>query len=299
VNHAKPLISMLAVGMIAVVTFATQPPAERPRSRDNARPGDAQPPAPRTPATKEELKARLQRRLDELDAQRERIKKLEASLERGEELAPLEREIRESGGGRAYMGEGNPMMRGGGGMEDRRSLVQFLKENNPDLATRLESFHAKHRLGSVFIDRLGPRGSDLGRAKKDDPVGYELRLNELSGAMTLFERGDALVTLVKQGKADTDDAKTARVEMRKAVEAQFDTRAQLQAREIETLSERLEKLRKEFQDRRANREAAIDGWMEEIIKRMTNVPTRDPSGRPSRRPEGPADAPATPSTPPK
>lgn len=267
---------------------------EQGREAEPGRPGDEGAPRRGTLNTPELAKAAIDRRLEELDRQRERLTKLRERVAAGEDVQALQRELREGlswgpgvgqGGGQGGPQGGRP------GPEERREVLQSIRDLRPDLADRIDQFTKETPVGGALLGRLMPRPGEIQRLLADDPALLELKLDELSGSIEMMRQVRPLVELHLAGKADSPEAAAHRSTLRATVSQQYDIRGKIQERDVDALVDRLERLRNDIADRAAKREESIDRWIDELVKRGVDVAKRLDQPQDAPRPEGPAGRP--------
>lgn len=166
--------------------------------------------------------------------------------------------------------------------EERRRVMEFVRVNMPELAERFKAWREVDPEGADrMVGRLLPRIHEALETKKHDPELFKLRIEELRGGVKVMEQARELREARTMSPGPERDAKIAEVEkrVRGALEAQFDTRAALQAHEIKSLEKRVAELREEAKKSGDNREKVID----RMLTRMREGPER------GDRREGPDD----------
>lgn len=283
---------------------------ERPRDTDPGRPGEEGPPRRGGLNTPELAKAAIDRRLEEIERQRDRLSKLRERIAAGEDVQALQRELREGlawgqfgsgpNAGGPGAGQGGGPQGGRPGPEERREVLQSIRDLRPDLADRIDQFTKETPVGGALLGRLMPRPGEIQRLLAEDPALLELKLDELSGSIEMMRQVRPLVELHLAGKSDSPEAGNHRAELRATVSQQYDIRGKIQERDVEALVDRLERLRRDIADRAAKREESIDRWIDELVKRGIEVarrlnqpkdppppdsPQNAPNGRPGPRPD--------------
>ncbi len=270
---------ILVIGSVCglfTASVAMQPPGEQPAAPGNVpqRGGNGgrpltqrEPPKrrdveiPRGPVTREQLKTFIERHAADLDKRREVVGKLHDRLEKAkgdDDLVAIQREFRQMANRDAAA---KPQA------ADRTEMMDVLHQSKPELAVRMTEFAKNYPAANGMIERLGVKSADLVRAKADDPDLFELYTRQIEQAMSVADHVRGMSALVVAGKGETDEGKTKRRELREAVGKHFDTRAAVQARDIDSLKSRLERLQKQLSEQSASREQAIDRWVNELIKK--------------------------------
>ncbi|MEK6701487.1 MAG: hypothetical protein AABZ53_04430, partial [Planctomycetota bacterium] len=242
----------------------------------------------KSPVTREQIRALIDRQTGDLDKRREALVKLRERLDKAkgdEELPAIQAAIfRESRGftrdGRDQGGNSGSNQGGKPPGAERAEMMELLHQTNPGLAARMAEFAKGYPGASGLIERLGVKPADFVRAKTEDPALFDLYAKQIDGAMSVAQHVNAVSGLIAQGKGDSDEGKARRIELREAVAKHFETRAAIQSRDIESLKVRLERLQKQFGEQASNREQAIDRWVAELIKKGSEL-GRSPERRPN------------------
>lgn len=271
---------------VAAHAQSTGGPAPQPQ-RAEARPA---------PPDRDEIKARLVRRLEEtkrLEARlQQAIDRLDAGAAPDEvrnlaDAPPGDRggRLQRPGmrfGGRPDEGQG-PGRRDGGPDErpfTREQAADFARNHLPRLWERFEQ--ARARSPQEFdqaVDRVMPMLHDL--ASERDPGLREARIAEFDHGMKVFGAARRLGEMIRGGGSDADLA-AARAELRTLIGEQFDLRLALHRAEIATLEERLARLRADAEEQSAKREQMIEDGVRRIEERARR-PRREGVERPDER----------------
>lgn len=238
-----------------------QPPAkpgERLRERLNGKEG--------APVNKEEMKKRLQKRLEDIEKQKERLHKAIERLDKGDAPGEVMQNL-----GEAAMAERATRPPGGEkpSPEDRAKTIDQIKEVNPELGARVEAaFKNYPALAERTLGRLGGHTPDVKALKERDPELYELRSKELVATLDIMDRSKKLLDLLPAHALDSKEVQAARVELREAVGRQFDARTQMQARDLKNFEQRVTKLRKELEERDTKRTEQVERSTDEVMKQV-------------------------------
>jgi|GEM_PF-3812317 len=263
---------VVAAGMAA----GLQPDGERAKVRDRMQERGGGPPGERQwgklPKDREAAKASIKRQIEDLDRRRVRLAAIAERLERGEEPAAIERDMPEStgaGGGAGGAGGGSrgSMMN----QEGRREVLRMVREARPDLATKLEDLVKSHPLGDALVWRMGPNSADLARAKAEDPVMFNLRLDELEAGIVVVTHARTVADLAIVGKGETPEGRRAKEDLRASVLVIYDIRQKVQETDIEALVARVERLRAEVSQRAEKRVEAVNKLSDDIVTRYQRI----------------------------
>ncbi|MFM9994449.1 MAG: hypothetical protein ACKVU4_01465 [Phycisphaerales bacterium] len=281
-----------------------------------AKPGTDAPPRPRTvEEDREQVKARLTRRQEDLARIQQRIQQAIERLDAGAALdevrqladrpgdrpgdrGPGERDGRRGPGGRERgAGDPNdggpPATREGGppddrGMDRERTLA-FVREHLPELWERIEQARQRGEEDHErMIGRLMPRLREL-MAERDERV-RDARIAEFRHGQTMFTAAFRYGELVRGGSPEAEQA-AAKAELRTLVGKQFDLRIARHQAEIASLEDRLARLRKDVEEQTSRRDEVIDDGVKRFDERARE-PRREGGDRsPDRTPGQPPGRP--------
>ncbi len=295
--------SVVLLGGAGVCAAQPGGPGERPAPRQGQ--GGQEPSGPNSPQgpfSPEALKARLERRLSEIQREEARLKEALEKLAKGEVVRP--RDVapglgegpgpngRRADGarGRGPGGRGPDDGGGAGEARDAEPVLPLLREIMPDAAERVErAMKERPELARRMMQRVGPHLREAMSLKEHDPALFQLRVDEIRAGWGVLEAA-SVVRDAKQAKDDPEAAKKleeARGKLREALGRQGDARLALEQHEVEALAKRVEDLRMRLDERRANKDKVLD----DMIKRIEDA--RDlpmgalmgPEGRPPREGE--------------
>lgn len=274
-TRAGLLIAMI----LTCAAGAVAQPTDRPGPPDRDRPPHARRDADADPATPDQLRARIQRRLEMIRGEEAR---LERALEQLDAGAPADRVYAslENRGGRP---DGPP--RGGdakGGPdglppeqfspEMAPRVMRFLEENNPELFHRLAE--ARDRNPEKFDDILRerwPRIREMIRKdgpRPDDHADHASAMRAMDREVRELARAAA--------KAEGDDKATRTAELRAAIDRQFELHAENARAEISQLQERIAGLIQRLDHATANRAAMIDERIADLMQPRLEAPKELP-----------------------
>lgn len=295
-RRARPWLMASTLIVIAGVTGGLSQPGE-----------DAPPPTPTEPAPLVDpgvFRERLERRMEELDRQRERMQRAMARLEAGEAPSRVMRELlgpgmareggfgRDAGNGRGPGGDAQPVrpfrdrFNGpgpnggppggdfpGAGLplsgEERERALGIIQERLPSIHERLTRLRELDPVAAErMLDRLTPRLREAFNAMRRDPEQFELRARELESGLAVFDASMALRRLFAAGEMAGERVDAARGALREALGAQHDARLALQQHQIASLEKELARVRAEFDDAGARREQILDERTEAFMEGM-------------------------------
>ncbi len=296
-RRPAPLLARVGAAL-AIAALATNAS----RAHDG-QPADPPPPSDASGASRaqdrpplfdrEVLMERLRRRLDEVQRERSMVEGALARLEKGDSprevmrdlrpgmpggmgprglrpgVGPGEGPMRPEGRGMGRDHDGPPHRPGEGahgrGPESARmdpgAMIDALRERAPRLAEALE--RARQQGPEEFermMSRWAPRLREAMVLRERDPEMFRLRVEELQASFGVFEAVRA-ARVAGQGP----EAERARERVREAVGAQFEARLAVQAREVESLTKRLDELKSRVEKQRTDRASAIDRVTERLL----------------------------------
>lgn len=291
--------TMLAFGLgmlagLAAPSAWAQPAPPEPAAQD------APPPRPdgqRRPELLDRaaVRARMERRLEEARRMEDRLEAAIKRLDEGEPLADVMSELAGEMVRRGGPPEGAPPQRpmpGQAGprpaegrpdpVSRRERVREFLRAHMPVIA---EEWRKAENQNPASVERLVgwmfPQLGELEAARQRDAVLFERRLDEVRASLAM---GKAMRDLrdAAMGPGATPAGIDAGLDtLRGAIAAQFDARLAVQAREIELLSERVDRLRAELDSQKAVRDERIDQRVRdarEFIRKRRDQPGQ-PRGR--------------------
>lgn len=295
----------IALLTLSAGTVFAQPPMDRP---------PPPPPGGREPGEKggdrpgvfdrESIKARLTRRLEDIERQRERLRAALERLEKGEEpgdvlrdMGPMGRRgdgMREGGregdhgerprgpegeGPRGERRGGMPEGPGTGGPREgmgeepsREEVVSVLREAMPELSAKIERLRAeKPDEADAMVRRWGGRVRELIPLRRHDPEMFQARASEMRAGFQLMEAAREARRLRESSRDGEADIATKRqdatAKVRASAEKLLDARTGMLEREMAAIEGRLKELRTRVEETRANREKRID----EAVERALNA----------------------------
>lgn len=247
-----------------------------------------QPPAdpPPQPDDRGALRVRLERRLEQVRRDEERLTQALEKLEAGE---PLE-EVRGAAEGPrdGPRGRPGPGRRGAGGPRpdgppppggpppqgrvDPHAIMEFIRAHTPELAARLDELRRRDpQAADRLMERLQGRVREV--LSERDPALREARTAEFRHMPRMFEVSRRFTQAIRRGAPEAEAA-AARTALRSAIGEQFDLRLKRHQAEISVLEERVTRIRREVEDYTTRREQVIDAALERAEKRARE-PERD------------------------
>lgn len=294
-HFAIPLAALVLLAGTAAAqpSPADQPPPRRERA-DDAPPHEANP---------ERARAWVEQMLKETRSRESRLQEAMNRLNKGEapeqilrdmsEDRPLQR-LRDQGGraegdrpGRPRADghqdpdkgpagrEGGPRSGGKGGRQGERltpeakgEIQEFVKQNMPVLARRLELSKVESDERDRVLERLAPRILDAMAARRRDPDLFESRALEIQAGLDVFDAVKAYRDAARDDGAADHAAKieVATTQLRAALASGLEARDKVRAREIDLLAKRVEKMRRELEKQESDRDRKIDEELKRIQK---------------------------------
>lgn len=229
--------------------------------------------------TAADLRARLQRRLDDVRLIGQRLEQGIAKLDAGAAPDEVMRDLFAPGLPRGWEGGGG--WRGGGGEhrgpltdEERERVMALIQERMPRVAAWIEEERTRDpSLIEAVATRLAPQIREIERLRERDPEGARVRTEELIATIGVM-RATRLYRAALAGGADTPQAIDARTVLRDALVAQFEARLAARQHEVAALSRRLDSLREDIDAETTGREQLIDAAIERISQAAQDAPSR-------------------------
>ncbi len=172
---------------------------------------------------------------------------------------------------RPFAGRMSP--RGEGGPQERQELMEFLRQNMPELARQLE---ALHKANPAVAERQFRQIEGLYRRVKDYPP--ELR----QAALARGWLNVAILRTAQQLRAAKPEDKPKLEERIKAlISEQFDKEMIVRQYELERLTKQLAKLQEQLDQHKANRDKIIQNKLQRV-ERWTSA--TQPGSQPASQP---------------
>jgi len=249
------------------------------------------------------LRARLERRLDQMKREEKNINDALGRLDKGEAPEEIAKGLRPEGRvegrpdlrGNGFRGDGRGDLRskpdggksamqtrpGAEGGDDHERVMGQLREHMPQLAERMEAWRKTDpESANRILGRLGPRVREAAELHDRDPEMFALKASEVESGFAVMEATRGVVRARTEGDENGREGRLqeAKEKLRSALGAQFDVRMAVQAKEIEALEQRLVGLRADHESQSSKREHFIEertqkmsdpeSWPEGIRKRM-------------------------------
>jgi len=208
------------------------------------------------------LRARLERRLDQVRDVERQIESAIARLDEGaspEEIALSFRPGMLDEGPRDRPDDRPPPTPPGfEPLDTPERITAFLEEHLPDLAEWMGRFHERNeRMAGQFMERLGRQLSPIAALEETDPILFDIRLEEYrTGYRILANQREYRETARAEG-VDSEAARTLRRSLVDDLNARFDLRLAALRHELATVEGRVESLREELARTEAEREETI------------------------------------------
>jgi hypothetical protein len=234
-------------------------PQNRPGDRPSDRPGDRDRGwLGRIEAQPAVLRERLSRRLEDIRRQETLLGGAIARLDEGASPREVVRDLLRGGVGAEGLGEPAPP---GAPELSEEELRAFVKREMPMLDERLEQLAQSPEaergpIARRILSQLRPRLEELYQLEKTDRDLYELKKREmLAGVLTI----DA-TRRIAQSFQQWDEAtrQSAKRRLRASIEASFDARHEVLAREIRDLESRLAGMKADLDAQNQRRDQLID-----------------------------------------
>lgn len=141
--------------------------------------------------------------------------------------------------------------------ETMRRVRRYIKDHIPRLDEPLTSIEQVGPEGARrLVAKLAPRIMEIMEIQDRDPAQARLKLVELTSGLDILEHARVYRLLTERGGGD-DELRSAREQLRVAVERRFDAQIRLKELEIERLSERVGRLRASLTGLKGERDAQI------------------------------------------
>lgn len=166
--------------------------------------------------------------------------------------------------------------------DERQRVREFIAQHKPDINAKIDELAGKNpEMADRLTDGLGARLKGLRDLRERDPEEFDLRVEELKNSLEILQHGRAVVEGQRAKKPDTEIAASKSL-LRGIMDKQFDVRAALQVRQIDTLRKRLDKLQAELDTAKSNRDKTIDEKMAQFLSAMERGPGKGPGRGPGR-----------------
>lgn len=240
-------------------------------------------------ADPQQLRARLQSRLDWARGFVERLEQGIARLESGEEIDPsLMREIgRGFGDGSRFRNDDRRWGDGPDGRDDGderempslEEMKAFVREHVPWLTERFAAMDEKNPGASdAMLLRAAPRIADAMEQMREDPEAAALFIEQFRLGSDIVDSSRRIRKAVESGEMTEEDARSA---WRALAERHVDIRERLTRHEVERARERLLELEQDLAGDSARRTELIEEMAERMHRRSSHFgrDRRDDSSR--------------------
>lgn len=299
---AEPAPSAAAAAQVAPERGEAEPAEQNPRVTAARERAAATAKERAGELSREEVRERLLKRLEETQKIEEGIRAAIARLDAGgdnfevwtelEKLRPVVRDLlspisrrgqtpMRPGQPAAVEGRGGAAQQGGQGAEPQRMLnraemrervMKFLDENMPVMAQRLREAEKTDRAAiENTVAKIGPRIEDLLKTKREEPDFFPVRLQELRLGLGMFEAARQLGEVSKAAAPDAELAKTLEDQLMKMGYEMFDVREKIQERDLRRVNERATQLQRELSEQRGNRDQIVRDRVNALIQRAKNA----------------------------
>jgi hypothetical protein len=285
---------------VAASTAVSQPESAPPPPAPAEDAGTAE------PARRPMVRARLERRLDEVEREKARLEEAIAAIDRGETPRDIWQALRPRPDGQvdrplrpvrpSPKPQGGPPFDRPAVPDELRDTAErgprgegrgegdvrlFVRDRLPRLDTLLEQMEERDPESARFLfERIAPRLREAMAVHAEDPELADLKLAELQASLDVLSAADA-VRRIGPGAPEAELA-PLRAELEAALGRQFDARAARTDVEIQRLRMRLAELERERSARVADRDEEIRTVADRMIRRATGGPRRE--GRPDDAP---------------
>eukprot|EP00913_Durusdinium_trenchii_P006275 g5887.t1 len=151
----------------------------------------------------------------------------------------------------------------------------FIAEHLPDMDQHLKGIEAENpAAGKLLSERMAPRIGEVIIAQQRDAALGGLKLQELQLSLNTIKIAREAREASRGQDLSESFQQNTRQRLMDQLNAQAETRAKIQRREIELLEERVDALRAELAERESERAHVVDAMVEQMMRRLS---------RPSRR----------------
>ena len=281
-TRAGLLIAMI----LTCAAGAVAQPTDRPGPPDRDRPPharrDADGPRDAAPESPQQLRERINRRLELIRGEEARLERALQQLEAGEPADRVYASLRDDrprgdrpdgpprGGDPKGGPDGPPPEQFSPEMAPR--VMRFLEENNPELFRRLTE--ARDRNPEKFDDILRERWPRIREMIRKDGPRPDDHADHASAMRAMDREVRDLAKAAAKAEGDDKAARTA--ELRAAIDRQFELHAENARAEIALLQERIDGLIKRLDHATANRAAMIDERIADLMQPRLEAPKELP-----------------------
>lgn len=287
-------LALAAAGLLSLPALAQHSPPP-PKDEPAAQPDDK-------PQQGPDMRSRLQRRLDEVTQEQERLRKALDMLDKGASPEDVMKALAPPGGEgdrprdrwrdrREGRGPGDGDRPPGPDWRDpaqREKVMVFIRDNLPEVAAHFDQIKATNPdFAERIASRIGPRVMEIMAIQEREPDFAKLKLDELGNGLAIIEA----FKQARDAQGNPDKLKDARANLVARVADQFEIRTRLRQHEIDKLRERLDRLQSDLEKQRSQRDADIQKSVDDMMsgKAPMDVLGDGPGRGPRRGPDGPDD----------
>lgn len=285
----KPRATLaLFLSLTAFVTpsVIAQPGPDAPPAESRPRRGPGQTPGPDAFGDRDAIAARLERRLHEIDRERERLAGAIERLHKGEDPAGVMDDLPVGPGRpgderpRGFQPRGTDRSDGPktetGILPEisREQVLEFIRAEAPQASMFLDRLKEQSpAMHDRWVARLTPRVREFMTLKATDTELYEVKRREWKAGWAVFAAAREVREAVTAPSPDENAKVAAVMKLRSALGEHMDARLEGQRREIRDLEARITELRDRMDRAEQDRPARID----EVVSKIS-----DPEFRPER-----------------
>ncbi len=155
----------------------------------------------------------------------------------------------------------------------------FIAEHLPDMDQHLKGIEAENpAAGTLLSERMAPRIGEVIIAQQRDAALGELKLQELRLSLNTIKIAREAREASRGQELSESFQQDTRQRLTDQLNAQAETRAKIQRREIELLEERVDALRAELAERESERAHVVDAMVEQMMRRLSRPSRQHRSG---------------------
>lgn len=321
---------MLAAGVLAQPASNSPPPPGRPpggpterpagpQQRDERRPwedrrrggdrGDLGPLREGVANDPEQLRAFVNRMLEQNNRIERRLMDAKAKLDDGTppgEVAEMLREARAGNMAEQFFQNWRDRQRentpaqgpmfdkprigpgGGPDPQQREELLEFIREVRPEFGAKLDEWQKNEpKAFRAVVGHLMMQAVDTFHERDRDKQLYELRKEDLRASILIVETSAELrrKQIESKGQPESDEFVKAKAQLRDLMGQGYDARIRVREYEADRLAKRLEETRTKIQETKDVREQMLDKAVQQLLERKRVSP--QPGDEPTRRPGEP------------
>ncbi|MFZ2873100.1 MAG: hypothetical protein WAZ94_01310 [Phycisphaerales bacterium] len=170
---------------------------------------------------------------------------------------------------------------------DAEEVRAFVQQSFPEIWRRFEDLRkASPETAERHLGRFLPKVREAMALRESDPAMFEMRVEEIRGgidAMVCIREYREALSLPEGDATRSERLAKSEGDLRRVLGEQFDLRLKLQEHELRMLSAHVDSLRKEIEEKRGERDAAVSDMFNRISR---GGPPDGVKGRPPGRPGG-------------